>query len=544
MRIHASRAAIVVALVWLVSLLFWLTPGLLRPDGAGYFMYLPSTWFDHDLLFFNEWQRVGLIRGDGIILFKDVTPTGHLSNHWTVGAATAWFPAYALGDGLAMAMQRRREGFALPYSVPVLIVSALAGLATLLAAIHIARELRLRALAAALAIWFGSPLLFYSLRHGSTAHAMSAAACAVVVLVALRLREEVTPERLFALGLSVGFAVAVRQQNVLFALVPLLLLDLQQNIRLVRGALWVTLGGIIGVLPQLVVSQVLYGAPLAFVNVGGAGNQWLLFERIRLWQPLFSWYHGMATWTPVLLLALLGLVTLAKIDRRLALAGAYAFVSQWLLLSIDRAFWGGEAFGQRRLDSCTIFFILGLAALFARMPAWMAATIAALGSLWTMALLAATSRFDLDLYQPPSDLLAMARDAVADAKWYTLLGDAPPAHRMALLLVIGVTLIVAVVAILAVLEMPPRVRTVAAAAYLVAAAAFLTFCGRNDADRIEKYGPLIARNRNFSGETVNRLNGLLQEADYFRRSGQTAEAEAVEAEARALRERISGPALR
>lgn len=536
-RPRASRAAIVVTLVWLVSLLLWLTPGLVRPDGAGYFIYLPSTWFDQDLLFFDEWQRVGLIRG-GTILFKDVTPTGHLSNHWTVGAATAWFPAYALGDGLAMAMQRPRDGFTLPYSVPVLVVSALAGLATLLAAIHIANGLRLRALAAALAIWFGSPLLWYSLRHGSTAHAISAAACALVVLVALRLREEINPERLFALGLSVGFAAAVRQQNVLFAIVPLLLLDWKQNVRLFRGALWVTLGGIVGILPQLVVSQVLYGAPLAFANVGGAGNQWLLFERIRVWQPILSWYHGLSTWTPILLLALVGLIPLAKLDRRLALAGAYAFVSQWLLLSIDRAFWGGEAFGQRRLDSCTIFFVLGLAALFARMPGWLAALIAALGSLWTMALLLATSRFDLDLYQPPPELLAMARDAALDPKWYRILGDAPQAHRQSLLIVIGITLVVATVAVLAILEMSARVRTITAAAYFLAAAAFLTFCGRNDLGRVEQYRALIERNSRVSGETVNRLNGLLQEADYFRRSGQTAKAEAVEAEAEALRGRI------
>jgi hypothetical protein len=49
----AGQAAVVaVVAVWLLTTLFWLTPGLTRPDGAGYYAYLPSTYFDRDLLFF------------------------------------------------------------------------------------------------------------------------------------------------------------------------------------------------------------------------------------------------------------------------------------------------------------------------------------------------------------------------------------------------------------------------------------------------------------------------------------------------------------
>lgn len=540
MKTFASRAAVILTAVWLASLLLWFTPGIARPDGAGYFVYLPSTWFDHDLLFFDEWQRLGLIR-DGMIHFKSVTITDHLGNHWTVGTAAAWFPAYVLGDGIALAMHRQRDGFALPYSVPVLIVSALAGLATLLAAVRVARELRLRALAAALAIWFGSPLLWYSVRHGSMAHAMSAAACAAVVLVALRVREDVTRERLIALGLAIGFAVAVRPQNAPFALVPFFLLDFRRNLALLRGALWIAIGGLIGVLPQLVVSQVLNGSPLAFVNVGGSAHQWQMFERVRIWQPMLSWFHGLVPWTPILALAVIGLVPLAKIDRGLALAGAWAFASQWLMVALlDRSFWGGVSFGQRRFDNCTFFFVLGLAALFARLPEAVASALATLGSLWTMTMFFAATRFDLNIYQPPSVILEAARDALLDPKWYRILGDTPEAHRPSLLLVIGVTLAAALLSVLLVLQMPAHVRTAAAATYLIAAAGFLAFCARNDARHLAQYRPLIEKNRGGQGELLNILyNGLVREADYLRRSGQHAEADAVEREAKALAGRIS-----
>src|SRR6266511_5516501 len=87
-----NRAALIALIaVWLVSAIVWIEPGIMIPDGAGYVVYLPSTWLDHDLLFFNEWQLLGLIRG-GIPVFKSVTPTGYLGNHWTVGPSMLWYP--------------------------------------------------------------------------------------------------------------------------------------------------------------------------------------------------------------------------------------------------------------------------------------------------------------------------------------------------------------------------------------------------------------------------------------------------------------------
>ncbi|HKR62234.1 MAG TPA: hypothetical protein VJZ00_00775, partial [Thermoanaerobaculia bacterium] len=180
------RGAAAIAGLWLLTTLFWLTPGLTRPDGAGYFIYLPSTYFDHDLLFFNEWANVGLIR-DGQILFKDVTATGHLSNHWTAGASLAWYPAFVCADVLARFVGESRDGFSPPYVTAIVFTSALAGLFVMFAGFAIARRLYGDGFAACAAsmMWLGSPLAFYALRHASMSHAISAAACAAVVWLAL-----------------------------------------------------------------------------------------------------------------------------------------------------------------------------------------------------------------------------------------------------------------------------------------------------------------------------------------------------------------------
>src|SRR5258708_31027950 len=166
----------VITLVWLLSTLCWLQPGVAMPDGAGYLTYLPSTYFDRDLLFFDEWQRFGMIRGNSI-QFKDITTTDHLSNHWTAGCALVWYPAFVpahlLRNALPALPRFQRDGVSLPYNVPVIATSAAAGLMTLLLGVSVGRRRfgERAAMFAALGVWFGSPLMWYSLRHSTMSHA-------------------------------------------------------------------------------------------------------------------------------------------------------------------------------------------------------------------------------------------------------------------------------------------------------------------------------------------------------------------------------------
>lgn len=511
------RAWIVIAAVWLVSTILWLTPGLPRPDGVGYFAYLPSTLLDRDLLFFDEWAQMRLIRPNEI-LFKDVTPTYHLGNHWTVGSALAWYPSYLAAHAIAGG-----AGFSAWHITAAAITSALAGLAVLFMGLRVAGGY---ALPAALAVWFGSPLLFYSTRHATMSHAISAAACGLVVLLSLKLREAATPARVFAVGMAIGFACAVRPQNIAIALVPLVLGDPRPLLRRVH---FFILGGLLAALPQLIVSQFVYGGPFVFVNIGGRAHSWQMFTKFRPLETIFSWYHGLATWTPVLILALIGLVLLWKEDRGLARAGLATFAAQWLLLSIlERWFWGGASFGQRRFDSCTLFFILGLAALFRRLPRWLSALLVLPCVGWTMMLFIAATRLNLNRFQTAPELLAAFVDALGDPRWRTFLGFTPPEMRGTVVMASLVGMMVAGLLLLA-----ARRATALAALYFVAMSAFLTWCGMHP-----KYDPLSRALvlRHERGElpsaALRDMTGLLRdEAEYMRRTGRPEEAAAALAEA-------------
>ena len=539
-------ALILIAVVWLVSAALWFSPGITRPDGVGYYMYLPSISLDSDLLFFNEWDRFGLI-DNGLILHKEVTSTDHLGNHWTVGSAILWSPAFALAHVLRAIPPLQKfaaDGVSLPFNVAAGFTSAMAGLLTLLLGYRIARSAApaMPSVLAALAIWFGTPLLFYSIRNPIMSHAPSAFACALVVLLAFRLRRDAQPASWFAAGLAAGFAFIVRPQNATFALIPFMLAQSEGRPWRERIALF---GGgfIVAALPQFVVSSFLYGNPFGFLTGGGAARPFAAFERIWAWEPIFSWYHGLIPWSPIVAVALAGLAVLWRTDRRLALAGFYAIATQWFVnATLERSFWGAYAFGQRRFDNCTVFFVIGAAALFAKCPRWAQVTIATLASLWTMSIFfAALGPLDLGAYFSPGELLKLQGNAILDAGSHlNFLAAVPPGMKAMVALLCMVFLAMGSLAGFGIHSVRQReIRAVALlfSTLFVGVSFWLVAAGFTGRSRVVHFRPLIEFNRTVSsalGGADARMGLLSDEARYLRKSGRIAEAEATEAELREL----------
>jgi hypothetical protein len=78
----------------------------------------------------------------------------------------------------------------------------------------------------------------------------------------------------------------------------------------------------------------------------------------------FSSEHGLFIWTPILLLALLGLVLLQKRDRMLSLCCVAAFAIYLYTIGCYEDWAGISSFGSRFFVSLTPVFVLGLASFF------------------------------------------------------------------------------------------------------------------------------------------------------------------------------------
>jgi hypothetical protein len=127
-------------------------------------------------------------------------------------------------------------------------------------------------------------------------------------------------------------------------------------------------------LPTLVTKKIIYGG---FFNFGY--NEVWYWASPAFFKAAFSSDHGFLVWTPVLMLAVIGVGLLARRDRNLAL-GLGAVLLLYLYLIGCYQDWDGLAsYGNRFFVSLTPIFVIGLAAFFD----WLASALQERSAAWT-----------------------------------------------------------------------------------------------------------------------------------------------------------------
>jgi hypothetical protein len=377
----SGRRALVALFV--LSLPF-VTPKIRGADEIEYFSYLRSLSFDHDLEFGDEYAHFYAQDPQGLRGFKDTflerrePDTGRHINFAPLGSALLWAPAYALahlGVLLARALGSSvpADGFSLPYVAAACYASVLLGLLGLLLTHDALRRFGAAdegmATLAVAGLWLATPLLYYMTIGPAFSHASSVFAVALVVWLSLRAaaRERTTALDWAAAGAAVGLAALVREQDGLYGLLPggLLLVEAWRSRRPGDAlAKAVALGGAAFAcfVPQLLAYRVLNGH---------YGPSHLVARKMTWTSPhflavLFDPGHGLFLWSPLLLVATLGL--LLPFDRgrgptRAVLALAF-LVQVWINGAVESWSQAG-AFGSRRFVSATPVLAFGLAAALA-----------------------------------------------------------------------------------------------------------------------------------------------------------------------------------
>lgn len=350
-------------------------------DAVHYYVYLRSVVFDGDLQFHNEYVRLyGLTeRGPGVAWVYDPLPTGYIRNVMPVGPAIVWAPLYLIATGAVAVL--RWCGVEYPLDGFGRVFQASAGFSGIAAATFGA-WFAFRAAAvlsgarvaiwATLAIWLGASALYYSLVSPTYSHASSMFANGAVVLMWILTRDRSDLGRYAALGALIGFAALVRWQEVTLLALPVIdtlraawrepggagLRTRRATMRLVVAAL----AALVVFSPQMMVWKILYGQALLVPQ----GGQFMRWHDAALIAVLFSDWHGLFTWTPVVALAIAGLVPLWRRDAHVATGVIVLLLVAWFTNAAVADWWAGEAFGSRRFVSATPLFVISMAALLAR----------------------------------------------------------------------------------------------------------------------------------------------------------------------------------
>jgi hypothetical protein len=365
------------------------TPRIYSSDEIQYFAYLRSIWFDHDLSFENEYQYfydhgIGKSEGFHETFLEQKTDTGRRINFGTIGCAILWSPFYLAGDVVARLTGAPVDGFSKPYVAAVAYGSAVYGFLALVLAILCAQRLGFNGFWPALAVWFGTPLLFYMYVAPPFSHACSAFGVALFTYVWLWVRDEWLAPRsadgreggptrgLIALGAAGALMAMVREQDAFFVAGPAL--DFAwRRLADIRGSRFEVRGAIIGVVAAAITFAAVFTpqATSYLLLNGHLGPHSSVAHKMKWWAPhagevLFSPEHGFFVWTPLALIAIAGLFAIRK--KQVAVCLLLMVALQIYVGGSVESWTVAGAFGQRRFIALTTVMVIGLSCLWSRLP--------------------------------------------------------------------------------------------------------------------------------------------------------------------------------
>jgi hypothetical protein len=352
-------------------------------DNTFNYLWLRSAMIDHDWDFRND-----LIECDTLApeyrtsaLNLPVTRVGRIPNKYGVGWAVVTLPFFLVAD-LAVWLGRvtgawnfPRDGFSAPYQICIQIGHALLATIGLFLALRAVVEWvgdRSAAIVGVLMVWAASPLLYYQTTNLSMSHGVGFFAVAALAALLNEIRKQARRSHARAMwlwglvGVCWALAVVTRFQLAVFGVAAAWTL-LTATASFPERARYAS-AFLLGVAPllalQLCAWHSVYGEWWLFSY--GAEGETFYWGKPELLRSLFSSWHGLFYWHPLLLPAFVGMIVWAMRQRGVAIAWAFAVMLTVYVSSAWWCWWFASSFGNRSYDAAILPMMAGFAWLFQR----------------------------------------------------------------------------------------------------------------------------------------------------------------------------------
>lgn len=368
--ISVIGALAVASVVWVYGTNV-ITGDLIRSDATGYYMYLPAVFIDHDLTMIRTQQRSFADSPGDMAGIRPGGDGDYLLDQFPIGEAVMILPFFGLAHVTALAVGTSTAGFSWPYQVATTaagLAYALIGLA-LLASVLLRWFSRRTVVITLLGITFGTNLFHYASINANFSHAFSFALMALILKLTLSVWERPRPTTALGLGAAIGLLTLVRPSNLVVVVFCALIgvawpLHLRQRLRalvLERDLVFIGVGAfLVMLIPQSAYWYAVTGKAWVYPYQSDARFD---FIHPHIPEVLFSVRKGLFFWTPLLLLAVLGLAVLWRYVPGVVLpAVAYLVVQTWVVSSWSYWAYGGS-FGMRPFVESLPILALGFAAL-------------------------------------------------------------------------------------------------------------------------------------------------------------------------------------
>jgi hypothetical protein len=338
------------------------TTNVINWDGYGYYAYLPGAFIYGDIenYAFAE-QHFADYDVSGDIYQLNPTEAGGRFPIYNIGLAVIWAPAFLLTHGIVSATGiAAADGMSYPYQLMVVLMGLLFAFLGLL---YLRRFLALYFTdfvvgITLIAVGLGTNIFYYIVEKPDMTHGYLFALYAVFLYYfAKGVGGEFNPKALLRLGLLAGLMCLVRSSEIVLFAIPAFY-GLRNWATLQRN-FWRTL-------PIFLTALAVFSIQLIYYKIGtgswwqngyaGLGFDWL---EPHLFDGFFSYRRGWLVYTPIMLLALIGIFCLPK---RWVLPVLIFTLGNVYLLFSWHIWWYGNTFGSRPVTQSYALLALPLAA--------------------------------------------------------------------------------------------------------------------------------------------------------------------------------------
>lgn len=315
-------------------------------DGRYYYAYLPSIVIDHSVNLSHAFKQVG---ADYFL-----TPKKLPANIYPIGSAIIWLIPFFFIHTI-LSIFKLNEGYNAFYQIIIGIwdiTLVFVGLYFLNNSLQKFFSKSIALLSVSI-IFFSTNLLFYGAVDVINSHSISFSLASLFFYFWLK---EKTIKNALVQGVLLGFLALVRPQDALFVIFPLTSLFLERKKYLLQFFLMVLTAGIV-FSPQLVMWNFLWGT--WFVN------PYLHVQTFHFFKPhilsvLFNLNSGLFLWTPITILAIVGLMPFTKRNKKIGIPMLLFFLGELYTIASWSIWWQGASYSGRMFISSLPLLAVGL----------------------------------------------------------------------------------------------------------------------------------------------------------------------------------------
>jgi hypothetical protein len=343
-------------------------------DVMGYYLYLPAHFIYEDLSYLRFVPDIMREYAPSTSFYQAFPapngPDGAMVMKYPLGLAVLYTPFFWLGHWFAGLLEYQQDGFSAPYQVAV----AFGGLLYSLLGLAVLRRVLLRyfsdvvtALTLVLIV-LGSNYFQYAVFDSGMPHTYDFTLYAILLWVTVLWHERPRHWLAATIGFTLGLLILTRPSEAVSVVIPLLWginsvatarAKLQLLFRRWPDVLLLVVFLFLGVLPQLLYWKWASGSFVVY----SYQDQGFNFLKPHVLSVLFSFRKGWLTYTPLMVLPMIGLVVLWRHNRGMGVPVLTFFLLNLWVVSAWDVWWYGGSIGQRALVQSYAVLSLPLAGL-------------------------------------------------------------------------------------------------------------------------------------------------------------------------------------